>query len=245
MLPQQAALQDVSGPQGKVSAGSLVSCLCVTRKRVPMLRRAVACFLAQSYAPRELVILYEDDDEETRSFVHQLREPTLRSVEVPAAPKRSLGELRNLARRAANGDFVAQWDDDDWYAPTRLSEQLAALRDHGRAGCVLLRWFMYDCLDDTAYVSGPRAWEGSIVAAQDALPDYPHLVRGEDTAAIEAMLERKQLVALDRPQLYVYTVHGSNTWQRSHWESKLRPYARPLPEALQQQIRSLLSLDRA
>jgi len=43
----------------------VISCICVTRKKPALLERAVRCFLIQSYQQKELVIVYEDDDQVT------------------------------------------------------------------------------------------------------------------------------------------------------------------------------------
>lgn len=220
----------------------LVSCVCVTRNRIGMLRRAVSCFLNQTYPARELVVVYEADDPATRHYLAALNHPAIRPVEVGVSPQLALGDLRNISIQSSRGHFVAQWDDDDWYGPTRLADQIEAIRQSGRKGCVLSRWLMYDVLTATAYVSGSRAWEGSIVAERGAMPPYPSLSKGEDSVAITQMIANDSLVALDRPQLYVYTVHGENTWDRSHWERNLRPYSQPLALADQEWLQSLLAL---
>lgn len=49
----------------------LVSCLCVTRHKPQKLRRAVACFIAQSYPNKELVIVYETDDRATMTLLEE------------------------------------------------------------------------------------------------------------------------------------------------------------------------------
>src|ERR1700674_2829254 len=147
-----------------MDAQSLVSCLCVTRNRVALLRRSVACFMDQTYRPRELLIQYESDDAATRRYVATLDEPTIRPVEIPASPPLRLGTRRNLAVQAARGRYVAQWDDDDWHGPTRLAEQIAAIQSSGKQGCVLLRLVLYDAATQRAYVSGRRSWEGTLVA---------------------------------------------------------------------------------
>ena len=41
----------------------------------------------------------------------------------------SIGAKRNLACREARGELIAQWDDDDWYAPDRLSYQARPILD--------------------------------------------------------------------------------------------------------------------
>src|SRR5437764_1305368 len=40
---------------------------------------------------------------------------------------RAASSKRNRACELARGTFIAQWDDDDWYAPSRLSSQLEPL----------------------------------------------------------------------------------------------------------------------
>lgn len=218
----------------------LVSCVCVTRNRVEMLRRAVSCFLNQTYPTRELVVVHEADDAATREYLAGLRHPAVRPQEVGTSPKCSLGALRNLSIEASRGHYVAQWDDDDWYGPTRLTEQIGAIRQSGGIGCVLSRWLMYDVLTGLAYLSASRAWEGSIVAERSAMPRYPDLPKGEDTIAIGQMIAENKVVALDRPQIYVYTVHGKNTWERSHWENNLLPYSQPLAKEDQDRVRRVL-----
>ena len=51
----------------------------------------------------------------------------------------SVGVKRNLACEHAEGELIAHFDDDDWYAPNRLSIQVAALREsgHASAGCAI------------------------------------------------------------------------------------------------------------
>ncbi|MDB5829830.1 MAG: putative glycosyl transferase, family 2 [Variovorax sp.] len=223
----------------------LVSCLCVTRHRVPWLRRAVACFMAQTHAHRELVLLYESDDDATRDYAATLApEATVRCIEVPAVPKRPLGALRNMAIAAARGDVIAQWDDDDWHSPARIEAQLAAMREHGRPACVLYRWTLYDAVARQSYVSLQRAWEGSIVSQRDAIPAYPEWVRGEDVPVIKAMLDAQQLVLLDAPELYVYIHHGTNTWHSAHFTDEMFPASQVLPAEATRHIEEIIGADR-
>lgn len=209
-------------------SAALVSCLCVTRARVPLLRRAVACFQRQTYEPRELVVLFETDDHASLDYLGTLQDSRVRPIAVPALPRLSLGRLRNRSVEAGRGRYLAQWDDDDWHAPTRLQEQIATLQRSGRPACALRRWTLYDALSGRAFISGPRAWEGSLVAQRSAMTAYADLARGEDTAVVERLGRRRELVLLDRPQLYVYTYHGGNTWTQAHWQRRLLPRAEPL-----------------
>lgn len=206
----------------------------MTRNRVALLKRAVHSFLHQTYSPCELIILFEADDIATRDYVRLLNEPRILVLEVQAMPRLSLGSLRNIAVRDARGTYIAQWDDDDWSAPTRLTEQMAAIRSSRRAGCVLLRWVLFNALTQRALLSSQRLWEGSLVAQRGAVPRYAALGRGEDTPAVMQMFNANQLVGLDRPDLYVYTYHGANTWDQTHWDTAIAAGAQLLsPEASQ------------
>lgn len=216
---------------------TLVTCMCITRGRVRMLRRSIQCFLNQTHRDRELVVVYESDDEPTRQFLADLGETSIYPLEVPAVPRLTLGSLRNIARQAGTGKYVAQWDDDDWYSPDRLAEQMRAIQETGKPGCLLARWTMYDCVTKRAYVSNMRPWEGSIVVERAFLPPYPDIAKSEDTAVVGELIRRCQLTMLDRPELYVYTHHGMNTWDRRHWE-QLR--SQPLGEEISATLTELL-----
>ena len=112
----------------------LVSCLMVSRGRLFPGRHAVECFLRQTHANRELVIVIDDPGCDLRAHVLALADPRLRLVEIPSG-QRTLGELRNIAVANARGEYVCQWDDDDLYAPQRIEVQLATLVATGAAAC--------------------------------------------------------------------------------------------------------------
>ena len=68
----------------------LISCICVTREKPSLLKRAIDCFLAQTYPNKELVILYEDDDYATEELVGAgfPDNSSIRLSKVPAYPKK-------------------------------------------------------------------------------------------------------------------------------------------------------------
>jgi hypothetical protein len=150
--------------------------------------------------------------------------------------------LRNIALQARTGKYVAQWDDDDWYSPARLTEQMAAIRKTGKRGCLLARWTLYDCLTKRAYVSNVRPWEGSIVVERAILPMYPDVAMREDTPVVVELNRQGQLTLLDRPELYIYTYHGMNTWDRHHWEQILNG-SQPLGVEISRQVTALLGIE--
>ena len=222
----------------------LVSCLCVTRNRAALLRRAIDCFRAQTHPARELVVLHESDDAVTREYLATLSLPAVRPIEVPALPKRPLGALRNLAVGAARGRYVMQWDDDDWHGPERIAAQLAAVESSGKAGCVLRRWTIYDAVTRQAWIGAPRTWEGSLLMERFGMPAYPELPRGEDTVVIRTLNDAGKLAPLDRPDLYVYVYHGANTWARSHLRRSILGGAEELPPEEARRIGEMLGYAR-
>ena len=193
----------------------LISCLMVTRGALFPARFAIAGFLAQTHLARELVIVSDTPSPELVAHIAALGDPRIRMIRAAPAP---LGSLRNIAVSAAQGEIVAQWDDDDLYAPNRLSVQLAALRQSGDAAILLVRWTIWWPDRYRLALSGRRGWEGTLLGWKDQLLPYPDLVRGEDSAMINAMLAAEVPIGLiDRPDLYCYVVHGGNSWNRQHF----------------------------
>lgn len=198
----------------------LVSCLTVTKHRRDMLPRAVTCFQRQSYPDRELVVV-NDAEDGTREYVAALRDERIVYVRPEQVDVR-LGELRNVALAHARGKYVAQWDDDDWHHPDRLAEQVAHLEEAGADICLLRRWTLAWPERNLFLRSKRRPWEGTMVARRERLPTYEAVSHGEDSAFVEACRRRGQKVCLlDRPELYLYVVHGRNTYAADHFADNI------------------------
>lgn len=196
-----------------------VSCLCVTRGL--FVANAVEQFEKQNYPNRELVLVYQDN----LSSMDLARLRRVNAVLVKAKTSHTLGRLRQLALEAAGGEFVCQWDDDDLYSPNRLGRMLAALRDQSADAAVLRRWYIDDVQARVMYLSSERNWEGSALVRTGLARDigYSSLCRGEDSVFWKELEMRNAKVAhVHAPDLYVYRVHGGNTWDRPHFDALLR-----------------------
>lgn len=224
-----------------VSDDSLISCLCITHNRVPMLRRAVRCFLAQTWARRELVVLHEDTDRATRDFMASLTHPMIRTHVVPASPHITLGGKRRISIEVARGHYVATWDDDDWSAPTRLQQQIEGMRSVGRAVCTLERWIVHDQLLGQSWLSQPRAWEASMVAERAVMPRYEDGERGTDRVSMDRLLAAGHVTALRAPHLYIYLYHGRNVGPRAHFKRNIFAHATALSPAFARRVTTLLA----
>lgn len=229
----------------KVQPGNpLISCLCVTRNEPAMLNRAITCFINQTYNAKQLIIVYEASNLLTEQFLSgfSLNENIV-PVKVDTLPvKLSLGELRNISIEKAEGEYVCQWDDDDWYHPDRLSVQMKHLLSAEKQGCILSRWLIFDFLNKTAYLSHSRLWEGSVLCKKELLKKYTYakVSKGEDTGVIRSLYAMEQLVIMNSyPELYIYTYHGKNTWERSHFD-QICQCSTKLPDSVSSSIWSIL-----
>jgi glycosyltransferase involved in cell wall biosynthesis len=197
-------------------AAPLVSCLMVTRGNEALMRQAIACFQAQTYGRRELVVVSESSKPYARDIVARLNDPNIRYVLGPDAP---LGALRNASVAAARGDLVCQWDDDDLSDPQRLELTISAMAATRVDAVFLARVTLWWPERRRLALSEPRLWEGTMVALRGMVPPYPEYRRGEDSVMMDSLRARSRTAALDAPSAYVYRVTGQNTWDVAHFEA--------------------------
>jgi glycosyltransferase involved in cell wall biosynthesis len=209
----------------------LISCLMVTLPvagRFDRLKQSLAGYLAQTYEPRELVIVANGGTREAlaaiKAHVASLGRDDIRMVEPPG--DLTLGALRNISMKSARGEVVCQWDDDDLFHPERLERQFQALARSGAEACCLEQVMQFFTVERLLYclnfrVGGQPVFQGSLMAwahAQLVYPETGPLARlGEDTEVVGALLARGGLHALrDMAHLYVYVSHGANSWDDWH-----------------------------
>lgn len=203
------------------NAAPSIGCLCITRNSVFQLERAIQCFYAQDYPNKALLVIYESDHAERYKTVVSRHKDKVEFIEIPSIPKRLLGELRNIAIDSCVEEYICQWDDDDWYASSRLSTQMNVLKANFKPACMLGYWIVYDSLEMRAYLSPFKFWEGSILCKRSILSEnfrYGNLARGEDTVLLKSLLFENMLVPVISPALYIYVFHGGNTWGRDHFK---------------------------
>jgi hypothetical protein len=210
----------------------LVSCLMVTQPgRDELAAVALGCHAAQTYPNLELVVVVQDRELAER-YSEAARADGRRWRIGVARPDLTLGELRNIAVSMSMGPYACQWDDDDWYHPERVEAQLGHLvaaeeamwalqgppadGKHHVDACVLRRWTMCWPERGRYHVSWENDWPGTLLARTGALRGrYPAQGTAEDSAVLRGL----RVARLDRPELYLYRVHGQNTWPTSHFET--------------------------
>lgn len=200
----------------------LISCLMITKDRLDKVKIAVNCFINQTYPNKELIILCDSDDG-TREYIKDLNRSDITYI-FPKGSNRTLGDLRNLSVQIAKGDYVAQWDDDDWYHPSRLSVQMYNILKNNMIGCLLGEWILTWPSKNYYGISDYRkdGYEGSMLINKNYLPQYPNKRKYEDTDMMQQYLKnhRHSTIILGKGYewLYVYLVHGSNTWDTKHFD---------------------------
>jgi glycosyltransferase involved in cell wall biosynthesis len=110
-----------------------------TYNRSSMMQRAIASVLAQDYPHFELLIVDDCSSDDTWQVLQDKygQHPQIRLFR----QERGQGACaaRNLAIKAAAGEFVTGIDDDDEFLPNRLSSMLAAYDD--QYSCVVSGYF--------------------------------------------------------------------------------------------------------
>jgi glycosyltransferase involved in cell wall biosynthesis len=207
------------GPSPMHGPLPLVSCLMVTRDRFELARIAVGCFRRQTWLKRELVVLDGSQDNRLRDWIASLGDPSIRWVSSRGSQD-SLGALRNRSIELAQGDVLCIWDDDDLHHPARVEVAMAAMAATRLPICLLAREMLWMVADGRIGVLARDPWpqEGTLMVAKSAGLRYPALHRAEDTPAVRDLVQRHQAVLVDAPELYVYAIHGRNTWDRAHLE---------------------------
>ena len=118
-----------------------ISCLMVTRpspERFELLKGSLACFQAQTYPSRELVMVLDQGPSEWVERIKDYQaELGVGATLVQPGTKHSVGALRNLSVQAASGSVLCPWDDDDFSHPTRLVEQYDLLIREGAIAVAL------------------------------------------------------------------------------------------------------------
>jgi glycosyltransferase involved in cell wall biosynthesis len=122
-----------------------ISVITPTFGRERFLPSLYRCFADQTHEPRELLVY--DDSPAPSPFFATLSDARVRYLHAPA--RLTIGEKRNRLIDLAHGDVIAQFDDDDHYAPGYLAAMASALGD---ADLVKLSgWFALSIPDDAFF----------------------------------------------------------------------------------------------
>lgn len=196
----------------------LISCVMPTRGRPEYVAQAVRYFERQNYANRELVIVFERDEDLPANLDPQ-------ALTLIRTDERSIGAKREIGTKAASGGIIAHWDDDDWFSADRLSRQaapiIAGLCDiSGLTNSLFFQleeqrfWKVTPPLYARLFVEGVLG--GTLMFTREMwerFGPYPDISLREDIAImVRAMKHGARLARVEAENLYTYLRHGRNSW---------------------------------
>jgi glycosyltransferase involved in cell wall biosynthesis len=202
-----------------------ISCLMVTGNRKRIARRAVKCFMDQTYPNKELVVL-DDGSEDYSDIFNEVPKGDIHYHRIQKQEGTYLGGLRNMLLDRATGDYLAQWDDDDWYHPDRLAIQAEYLQN-GNDACWLSSTLMHiDTQEHTRlpFIGGlPDGVPGTIMHVNSRSIRYPNIVKGEDTVYQKEWMKLNwKKLPETYSHLFIRCFHGTNTWGENHFYRRSR-----------------------
>lgn len=189
----------------------LVSLVCPTYNRIRYMPTAIRCFTQQLYAPVELIIV--DDSTEG-----QLALPADGRIKHIRLDKRTpTGTKRNIGAEAAEGQIIANLDDDDWSHPSRIEDEVRRLLKTGKMVTGYNASVLYD--ESTKQLhkirGGPPYYASgsSQVYWRDwwVKNPYPDCSFGEDSVFSRTARLADQLAIAEPGKMLVVRRHGKNT----------------------------------
>lgn len=107
----------------------MISVLMLTYNREKLVSRAIESILAQTYADFEFVIVDNGSSDASGAIADKYARSDSR-IRVIHRDRGSIGAGRNTALDAANGEYIAFIDDDDWAEPDFLEFLLKLLEEN-------------------------------------------------------------------------------------------------------------------
>jgi glycosyltransferase involved in cell wall biosynthesis len=96
-----------------------------TYNRLALVRQAIASVVAQTFSNWELIVADDGSDDGTPEFIHSLKDPRIRVLEMPHTG--NIAVARNRGVRAGAGEWVTFLDSDDLWIPQKLEIQISRM----------------------------------------------------------------------------------------------------------------------
>lgn len=190
----------------------------------------------QDVKEKELIIILNRDDMDISKW--EIRASRSHHVSVYQLPEKTkLGECLNYGIQRAKYGIVAKMDDDDYYGPEYLSQQLKALRSSQADVVCKTKVFLYFEDDENLFLHLPK-WRvnkllskaGSVKGSTLVFPkktwetvNFPHKNLGEDNSFLKGCLQQNLKVYTTDQYHYVCLRRQEryHTWKvRNHYLRK-------------------------
>jgi len=198
------------------SQAPLVSLIIPTYERQEFLKQAIQLIERQDYPNLEVIIV---DDSAEAMVDDILQKPFIKYIHLEK--RISIGAKRNIAVTNAKGSIIAHWDDDDYFRPHRIREQVAPIIN-GEADMSVLEHHYYFHLPTQTFFTVKRAssWgpHFATFVYRKSLFDqgirYPDSSMAEDYYFAESALNKGARITVlnNEDGKHVYLRHH-NTWE--------------------------------
>ena len=193
----------------------LVSCLMPTLNRRRLIPMALQCFLAQDWPEKELIVIDDGDDHVGDMFAD------IADINYSWwAPRRTIGAKLNEGCKRAKGDILVRWDDDDWSAPGRISDQVARLLHSGKSVTGYHSLLFWDAARShgSKYSGSTNYALGTSLCFQRKYwksNPFRECSTGEDNAFIRPAQAGKAIASVDAAQMMVARIHAHSVSKRT------------------------------
>jgi glycosyltransferase involved in cell wall biosynthesis len=181
------------------------------------LPKAIACFKAQTYVDRRLILVADRGMGGLLDLIADDSRISVIETERPGGKTATVGEKRNAGNAASLGDVIVHWDDDDFSAPERIADQIERLQSGAKA---------VTGYHSMLFTDGKVWWKNSntpewafdtslcyLRSFWEAHP-FPDINDGCEENLRIAAQKAKQLITADAGEMMYATIHGGNTSRR-------------------------------
>jgi len=201
-----------------------VTCICITNcKKVNLLRRAINCFKAQTYSNKELLVVYANNDIDTKNLLLEEKDVNIKNCIFPSSIKTSYGAIKYHALTLCDGDFICMWDDWDWHHQNRLEIQINSIILTGKPASILVNILFYDNYHKISYLSDMKMWENTLVFHKSLMNyvGFFDIKMNEDNNQIRFLINNNFLHPIIMPQMYIYVYNTKRIWSRMQFDKIL------------------------
>ncbi|CAG7646605.1 hypothetical protein PAESOLCIP111_05201 [Paenibacillus solanacearum] len=217
----------------------MVSVICCT-VRESFMDNVFDNFVNQDYAPKELIIILNREDMDVRSW--REKAANYQDVTVFQLPSSStLGECLNYGIERCKYETIAKMDDDDYYMPGYLSQQMKALYKMNADVVCKRTVYMYFMEEQqlavhlhyrvvNKFLTKSGGVKGSTLVFRKKVAEiikFPRLNRGEDSFFIAKCLKKNCRVYATDKKNYVCIRRAEtlHTWNvaNAHLMKKSKP----------------------
>lgn len=173
---------------------------------------AIECFRSQTYPYKELIIVNNARNHLEASELNIKAERNIFLLDTPT--KYFAGMARNYGIASANGQILAQFDPDYWYAPNRLEIQIANLAENEAHVIFLTSTLSYSLVSGLSEynINDSNRILNTMVFIRPLDIDYPNINKSEEYGLLEKLSKAQaKIISIESPDLAckLYTTnHG-------------------------------------